>query len=365
MGASDRELVQKASAGDKRAFGQLVVRHRPVLETLCRRMLGDHALAEDAAQEAVIVALTSLDRLREPDRFGAWLIGIGLNVCRQWQRPATRDYWRWQPLLKEAVQVEDEGPSPSEVSERAELAGTVREAVSVLPEGQRAAVTRFYFEELSYQQAADALGIPVTALKARLHKARRTLSQHLTPQVSQQLTRQEGDATVPTPQAVRMKVVDVHRLAEPDGDVHVVMLHEADGHRLLPIWVGPFEATGIALALLDAPPPRPFTWQLTAALLSAAEATVREVHIDRIQDGTFYAVIHLETRGGRREIDARPSDAINLALLVDAPVTTVDPVLDAARKQGEQVCGHGGEEVRRRSAADARAIVAGVLRDWP
>jgi RNA polymerase sigma factor (sigma-70 family) len=357
MHSVDCGLVAKARAGDKRAFGQLILRHRPVLETLCRRALCDDELAEDAAQEAVIVALTSLDRLREPDRFGSWLVGIGLNICRQWLRPARRRQWSWQPILSDGADVEDLGPSPSEVSERAELTRIVRHAVSGLPPGQRVAVARFYFQDLSYRQAADDLGIPVTALKARLHKARKRLSEQLSPN--------EGDAIVPRQQGIRMQVLDVHRLAEPDGDVHIVMLGETDGDRLLPIWVGPYEATGIAIAMTETPLPRPFTWQLTAHLLDASQATISEVQIARIEDGTFYAEIQLETRGDRRTVDARPSDAINLALAVGAPITTVEAVLTAARKHGERVPDHSPEAVRRQTATDARGIVAGVLGTLP
>ena len=87
--ASDRSLVLLARRGDKRAFCDLLERHRPMLVALCRRMVGNRGLAEDAAQEAYLQALLSLDRLRRLDRFGPWLAGIGLNVCqtKDWIMP--------------------------------------------------------------------------------------------------------------------------------------------------------------------------------------------------------------------------------------------------------------------------------------
>ena len=88
-------LVSAAREGDKAALATLVVRHRPMLVAVCRGALGDADLAEDAAQEAVLLALTSLDRLRQPDRFGSWLCGIGLNVCRRWLRERSRASWSW------------------------------------------------------------------------------------------------------------------------------------------------------------------------------------------------------------------------------------------------------------------------------
>src|SRR6059036_3338987 len=83
---SDEVLVARAAGGDREAFAEAVGRHTSLLRALCRRMLGDHGVADDAVQEAILHAFLSLDRLREPPRFGAWLAGIGLNICRRWLR---------------------------------------------------------------------------------------------------------------------------------------------------------------------------------------------------------------------------------------------------------------------------------------
>src|SRR5688500_10311075 len=95
----DAALVLAARGGDRGAFGALVARHRPLLLALCRRALGDAAPAEDAAQEAVLQAMLGLDRLRRPDRFGPWLAGIGLNVCRRTLQARTRDAWSWEAVV--------------------------------------------------------------------------------------------------------------------------------------------------------------------------------------------------------------------------------------------------------------------------
>lgn len=87
---SDASLVIAARGGDRQAFSTLLQRHRPLLVAVCRRALGDAGWAEDAAQEAALQALLGLEALRRADRFGAWLAGMGLNVCRRWLRDRSR-----------------------------------------------------------------------------------------------------------------------------------------------------------------------------------------------------------------------------------------------------------------------------------
>ena len=89
---SDADLVRRARGGDRDAFAALVQRHHATLVRCCRRMVGDSAL--DAAQDAVVTALLSLDRLRDDDRFGAWLVGIGLNTCQRATKGARPPYLR-------------------------------------------------------------------------------------------------------------------------------------------------------------------------------------------------------------------------------------------------------------------------------
>src|SRR5919199_4922208 len=132
MPATDAVLVRRARGGDRDAFAALVRRHRPLLLRSCARMVGEEAAA-DAAQDAVITAMLSLDRLREPSSFGAWLVGIGLNACRAMLR-ARRD----------VVARDDVVTEPHDIVVARELAARVRVAIAALPRGQREAVTLYY-----------------------------------------------------------------------------------------------------------------------------------------------------------------------------------------------------------------------------
>ena len=107
----------------------------------------------------------------------------------------------------------------------------------------------------------------------------------------------------------------------------IVLLRERESGRYLPIWVGAVEATAIAYAQQGIVPPRPLTHDLLRDILGALGVTVVEVRITALEDGVFYAVLVFSNGA---EVSARPSDAIALALRVDAPIKGAPEVLDAA-----------------------------------
>ena len=100
----------------------------------------------------------------------------------------------------------------------------------------------------------------------------------------------------------------------------VMILAERDGDRQLPIWIGPAEAIALALAMESAEVPRPLTYKLAASLVGAAGSRIAEVRIARLIAPVFYGSVVVQGPDGPREVDARPSDAVNLALVTDAPI---------------------------------------------
>jgi len=107
----------------------------------------------------------------------------------------------------------------------------------------------------------------------------------------------------------------------------VVILKDMDGSHYLPILIGPFEATAIALALEGAPVPRPLSHDLMRSILETLEATLEQVIVHDIKDSTFFAKLILRTNGELQEIDARPSDGIALALRMQAPIYVSDKIV--------------------------------------
>jgi len=322
----DAALVRRALGGDEGAFAVLVARHRPMLVGLCRRMLGDRGLAEDAAQEAVLQAMVALDRLERPERFGAWLGGIGLNVCRRWRRDQVREDWSLAALTGGRAGPDPVPDSPAEAAEAAEAARRVRRAVGRLPAGQRAAVVLFYLVGMAHREVAATLGIGVGAVKTRLHKGRAALREELA------AWWKEDDMAATTTGPVTMRVAEVRRQPGEGErpDKTAILLKEEAGERRLSIWVGAFEGLQIAFALEGTELPRPMAYQFMTSLLEATGSRLAEARVTRLDDGTFYGVAVVESPAGTRELDARPSDILNLALLAGAPVRVEQAVLAEA-----------------------------------
>lgn len=120
-------------------------------------------------------------------------------------------------------------------------------------------------------------------------------------------------------------------MMDPVSNVPIVVLRNEDTNQFLPIWIGVFEANSIALQLEDVEPPRPMTHDLAIGLLEAMETVIERIVVTDLVDGTFYAEVHLKTNGTTRKVDSRPSDAIALALRVNAPVYVSLDVLEKAK----------------------------------
>lgn len=114
------------------------------------------------------------------------------------------------------------------------------------------------------------------------------------------------------------------------GGAYAILLKEIDGNRRLPIIIGQFEAQAIALEMEGIKPPRPLTHDLLKNLIDNLGGTVVEVIVNELRENTFYAKIVLDVSGLTNEVDARPSDAIALAVRADAPIYVSEAVMEAA-----------------------------------
>jgi len=111
------------------------------------------------------------------------------------------------------------------------------------------------------------------------------------------------------------------------GKQPIVLLKTVDGNKFLPIWIGHPEAAAILMKLQGASTPRPMTHDLLSEVLEQMDAKCERVSVTELRDNTFYAQIVLRANGDEHEIDSRPSDAIALAVRVNAPIFAADEVI--------------------------------------
>jgi RNA polymerase sigma-70 factor (ECF subfamily) len=173
---TDTDLVSAAREGDASALGLLLLRHRPSLLAVAASLLGYGPDAEDAVQEASMVALRRIGDLRDPEAAGPWLRTVVRNACRMRLRMKTPD-----PLGDEVGALPSAEPDPGELLERSALRDWVWQAIDELSPPLRLVVMLRYFTAVTeYKDIARACGIPVGTVRSRLSEARGKLARGLT-----------------------------------------------------------------------------------------------------------------------------------------------------------------------------------------
>ena len=128
---------------------------------------------------------------------------------------------------------------------------------------------------------------------------------------------------------VEMRIRGV--MLDPNTNMPIVVLKDVASDTVLPIWVGIFEANAIQVEIEKLSAPRPMTHDLTQNLIQYMNGSLDRVVITDLKENTFYATLWLTHGGGSVTVDARPSDAIALALRADCPIYVAEPVLAVAR----------------------------------
>jgi uncharacterized protein len=120
-------------------------------------------------------------------------------------------------------------------------------------------------------------------------------------------------------------------MIDPITNMPIIILRDQDGQRVLPIWVGVFEANAIALQIENVQTPRPMTHDLLKNVIDDLHGQVDRIVVCELKENTFYARIHMTSDGRAFEVDARPSDAIALALRTRSPIFVEEAVIQSAR----------------------------------
>ena len=172
------EWIVQAQKGDAEAFGQLVEHYQAAVYNLCYRMLGDPYEAEDAAQETFLRAFRSLDRFDRRRSFSTWLLSIAAHYCIDQIRRRRMVIFPIEDLPNQ--EINDPSPGPESHLALKEAQRRVQALLSSLNPTDRASVVMYYWYDFSYEEIAQALNLTISAVKSRLHRARRDLAQSWT-----------------------------------------------------------------------------------------------------------------------------------------------------------------------------------------
>ena len=168
---SDKMLVQAVFAGEKAAYEKLYDRYAPLIRAICHDTTRNLADAQDLAQDVFMRAYEKLEHLRDPDRFGKWLVGIARMCCREWWRQRSRGRGR-HVGLNEAELVQSNLSNDCQVER-------LRRMIIALPEKERLALHTFYLQGKSADSARRIMGLSRSGFYRVLERARKRLGELL------------------------------------------------------------------------------------------------------------------------------------------------------------------------------------------
>lgn len=192
---SDTLLVERAVAGDQRAYGLLVVKYQRRIQRLIGRMVRDVDLVEDIAQETFIRAYRALHQFRGDAQFYTWLYRIAVNTAKKFLGDLQRDRAVFATDFKlDSEKDETYSPrnepisseTPESVLAAKEIAAAVNAALAALPEDLRQALTLREIEGLNYEEIADMMNCPIGTVRSRIFRAREAVSAKVKPMLEKQ-----------------------------------------------------------------------------------------------------------------------------------------------------------------------------------
>ncbi|MCL6474306.1 MAG: sigma-70 family RNA polymerase sigma factor [Firmicutes bacterium] len=183
----DRQLIERCRTGDREAFDELVRRYEKQAYNLAYRLSGNYDDASDVVVEAFVRVFQGLHTFRGEANFGTWLHRVVVNTFLDMRK---RSKGRHNVSLEEQLeldgdtltrQIEDTSPGPEELVEQEEREEVLQKAIAQLPPERRILIVLYHFENLSYEEIAQMLNLPVGTVKSRLNRARLALREILQP----------------------------------------------------------------------------------------------------------------------------------------------------------------------------------------
>src|SRR5215471_2194993 len=327
----DAALAASILAGEREAFDILLQRYSSSVLRLCTALLGNPFEAQDIAQEASLQAFLGLARLQEPARFAAWFHAIAANLARSALR-RRREHSLYTLSDDATLQVFwiDAPPTLEEYQMLREIHETILLALRDLSEVNRQAVIGFYLQGYSYEELAQLYGVPISAVKGRLFQGRKLLKLLLRPLADtmlQPVSMQRKEQHMTTNDLVELQIDSLRTLLLTRQ--HLVILRDPHTERGLPIRLTPSEADALVVALHARKETSlvPYPQDLSQRLLESFGAQLQRVVINALAGQTLYATLTIRRGTQTHEVDVRLSEALALAIRMDAPLSITRSLL--------------------------------------
>lgn len=180
----DLKTIKRCKRGEEPAFAEILARYRGPIYNLCYRMTRNPEDARDLGQEVFIKVFSLLDRFDEDYAFSSWLFRIATNHCidhlrRNRMRFLSLDGAVGKDGQEFELQLPDHGPGPDQVMQRRQAVERLEEVIADLPPHYRAITLLRHDQQLSYEEIAEILHLPLGTVKARIHRARNMIQQML------------------------------------------------------------------------------------------------------------------------------------------------------------------------------------------
>jgi RNA polymerase sigma-70 factor (ECF subfamily) len=353
----DATLIASVLAGEREAFDILLARYSSSVLRLCTALLGNPFEAQDIAQEAALQAFLGLARLQEPARFAAWFHAIAANLARSALR-RRREHSLSRLSDDATLQVVwiDAPPPLEEYQMLREIHETILLALADLSLVNRQAVIGYYLQGYSYEELAELLGVPISTVKGRLFQGRKLLKTLLRPLADTLLYpsgKQRKVQNMTTNDLVELQIDSVRTLLLTRQ--HLVILRDPQTERGLPIRLTASEVDALVVALRASREANEllFPQNLSQRLLESFGAQLQRVVINALTGQTLYATLWIRRGTQTYEVDVRLSEALALAVRMDAPlfitrsllatVATLDLTTQVNASSWEELEGRGKE----------------------
>lgn len=175
---TDEELVDLVCKGETRRFEELVQRHQDAVYSMALRYTPERSDAEDVAQEVFLRAFRSISAFRREAKFSTWLYRITYNLCVDWARKNRRGRFTWRTIEEDEEIADGRWNVEAEALSKS-AAAEIRRAADRLEERYRSVIMMYYYEDLSYEEIGEILGVQTKTVETRLYRARRMLRKML------------------------------------------------------------------------------------------------------------------------------------------------------------------------------------------